>query len=111
MVGEEGDYLRVEVSGRQLLATPNGGGAQSAGLVCIRAENVLLQREEPAPATFNSLPVTVVRLSDRGPYFKVELDAGFRLTAYVMKHGSAAPAPGTLLWAQVPPQAVHLIPL
>lgn len=55
-------------------------------LICIRGEDVTLQRE-PADHTSarNRLPARVLSLTTEGPIVRVELDCGFRLVAIVTK--------------------------
>jgi molybdate transport system ATP-binding protein len=89
------------------------GGQRGEVLVCIRAEDVAL---EPAAArgggsARNRLAATVRSVTDEGPLLRVDLDAGFRLAAYVTRPAAAELdlRPGLAVRAVVKGPAVHLV--
>lgn len=75
--------FQVAAGGRLLVAM---GGAEPGAEVRlgIRPEHVTLLRPPGDPGSArNHFPGTVTRIVPRGPFFKVELDCGFPLAAYV----------------------------
>ena len=75
--------FQVAVGTQELLAL---GGAEvgEAVLVGVRPENVTLATQaETLTSARNHCPGTVTRIVPKGPYYKVELDCGFFLTAFV----------------------------
>lgn len=106
------DHVLLSVGALQLRAARPEAIEGREALICIRAENVSLRRRAPGPgAADNTFSASVVRVADRGPYIEVGLDAGFHLSAYVMKHSTSMLdlAPNACLWVYVPPDAVHVI--
>ena len=75
--------FQVEAGGRAVVALGQvEPGAEVR--IGIRPENVTLLRPPGDPGSArNHLPGTVTRIVPRGPFFKVELDCGFPLAAYV----------------------------
>jgi molybdate transport system ATP-binding protein len=115
----DGALVHVAVGDRRLTALATDGPAEPhrAGdevLVCIRAEDVALELPAPEGAhrsPRNQLPATVTGVVVEGALVRVELDAGFRLTAYITR-----PAleeldlhAGSAVIASVKSPAVHLI--
>jgi tungstate transport system ATP-binding protein len=107
---------------RQGLCTVAVGGAQvhcvggpqpgTPVLVGIRPENVLLSDHDGAGhSARNHFPATVTRVVPKGPFFKVELDCGFFLAAFVTPGAleELALAPGRAVVASFKATAVHLI--
>lgn len=113
LVERNGNHVRFTVGGATLSAASADIGWGRDALLCIRAEYVQLTAHAPTDsgAGPNVLSATVIDAIDRGPYFRVDLDAGFRLSAYVMKHraGELDFTPGARLWAHVPPERVHAV--
>ncbi|MDR3673813.1 MAG: ABC transporter ATP-binding protein [Holophaga sp.] len=102
---------RVSVAGREVEAvgSPGLGDAVFLGL---RPEHVTLAvHEDPASSARNRFPGTVTRILPRGPCFKVELDCGFPVAAFVTPASLEALslAPGSAVVAAFKATAVHLI--
>jgi molybdate transport system ATP-binding protein len=82
-------------------------------LVCIRGEDVVLQRDDAAPGSVhNRLPARVLSIQPGSPLLRVELDAGFPLSAFIARPAceELALRPGDSITALVKTLAVHLIP-
>ena len=80
----------ISVQGTQLtaLATEKMHIASQVHL-CIRAEDILLQRQlQSNLSARNQLPATVRWISDEGPLVRFGLDVGFQLTATVTRPAS-----------------------
>ena len=117
------DTVRVEV-GRACLtvALPQASQTNSFHpavgapvLIGIRGEDVLLVREPLAPTDVsarNLLPATVTGLESAGQLIRVQLDAGFSLTAIVTRAAADALAlhPKQSVTALVKASSIHLIP-
>jgi tungstate transport system ATP-binding protein len=101
----------VTVAGREV----HGVGVAEAGaqvLVGIRPENVMLAvGDGGATSARNHFSATVVRIVPKGPYFKVELDCGFFLCAFVTPQAleELGLQPGRTVLARFKATAVHLI--
>ena len=111
VTGGHDGLLQVAVGERELQAVDRGQRGEV--LVCIRAEDVAL---EPASALGggsprNRLTALVTAVRDEGPLLRVDLDAGFRLAAYVTRPSAAELdlRAGTRVRAVVKSPAVHLI--
>lgn len=81
-------------------------------LVGVRPENVALSLQtDKTSSARNTFPGTVAKVLPRGPFFKVELDCGFFLAAYVTAQSLAdlGLAPGVPVVASFKATAVHLI--
>jgi molybdate transport system ATP-binding protein len=112
IVARNDGLVSLEVGSARLLAV-DPGGLDGEAFACIRAEEVLLERD-PGNATSarNRLPATVAGLVGEGPLVRVTLDAGFRLVALVTRPGAAelGLAPGARVVAVVKAPAVRLVP-
>ena len=92
-----------------------GAGEVEPGMeltVGVRPENVTLSlHPESGTSARNSFPGRVTRITSRGPFFKVELDCGFFLTAYVTARSreELEIGEGRELFASFKATAVHLI--
>ena len=100
--------------GERILHAPANGAAETGArvLACIRPEDVALARSvHPDSSVRNQFPARVTAIAAAGPLFKISLDAGFPLVAYVAKQSylELGLAPGTELVASVKATAVHLI--
>jgi molybdate transport system ATP-binding protein len=75
----------VQVAGATLTAlAPPAVGREV--FVCIRGEDVLVQKEAPASTSArNRLPARVTSRVDEGPLVRIALDCGFPLTALVTR--------------------------
>jgi molybdate transport system ATP-binding protein len=81
-------------------------------VVCIRGEDVILQRDSASPSSVrNRLAARVVALIAKGPLVRVELDAGFRLFALVTRPDCAELAlrEGKSVTALIKTPAIDLI--
>ncbi len=111
VVGRADGMLHVAVNGTRLTAVE----AEPAGpdvFVCIRAENVVLEREGAAASSArNHLSGTVTTVMALGALARVTIDCGFPLVALVTR--SAAEefelGPGLPVVAAIKAGAVHLI--
>lgn len=87
--------------------------AGSRVLVCLRAEDVALERDDGTGggSPRNRLAATVTGLTDEGPLLRVDLDAGFRLASYITRPAAAELMlrPGSRVRAVVKSPAVHLV--
>ncbi|HEY5233435.1 MAG TPA: molybdenum ABC transporter ATP-binding protein [Verrucomicrobiae bacterium] len=81
--------------------------------VCIRGEEVILQRDVAAASSVrNRLPARVLSLSPEDALVRVELDAGFPLFALVTRPACAELAlrEGETIIALIKAPAIHLVP-
>jgi molybdate transport system ATP-binding protein len=105
---------RVTVGQRTLVAVTDLAAGATDVLVCIRAQDVALEAAGPLPAASarNRLPATVTALRLDGALVRVDLDAGFGLTAFVTRPAveDLGLTPGRSVTAVVKAQAVHLVP-
>jgi molybdate transport system ATP-binding protein len=102
----------VEVSGRFLTAV-DPGEVHGPVLVCIRAEEVVLEGAGGAPTSArNRLDATVVGVEPRGALARVSLDCGFPLVALVTRRSveELRLVPGLRLVALVKAPAVRVVP-
>jgi len=105
----------VLVGGTKLIALAEGLPAEAGEVcVCIRAEDVILMREDTVQSSpRNRLSATVRALTHEGPLVRVDLDCGFPLTALLTRPACEElnlQAGGQLVALVKAPQ-VHLIPL
>lgn len=116
---------QVAASGEGLLTLRLGKGGdgpevQAVGearpgqtvLVGIRPEHVVLSLQtDKSSSVRNTFPGTVAKVLPRGPFFKVELDCGFFLAAYVTAQSLAELelTPGAAIVASFKATAAHLI--
>ncbi len=103
----------IGVAGQVLHVLANDAAKPSASVTaCIRPEDVALARTaHPGSSVRNQFPARVAAVAAAGPLFKISLDAGFPLFAYVSKQSylELGLAPGVELVASVKATAVHLI--
>jgi molybdate transport system ATP-binding protein len=102
----------VEVGSARILAIAPPGLPRDV-LVCLRGEDVILQREAgPASSVRNRLAARVVGIHPAAPLMRVELDAGFPLFAWVTRPAceELGLAPGERVTALFKASAVHLLP-
>jgi molybdate transport system ATP-binding protein len=105
------------------LATVDVGGATLTMLapdtasrdvfVCIRGEEVVLQRDSAAASSVrNRFPARILSLRPEGPLVRVELDAGFPLFALVTRPACAELVlrEGETITAFIKASAIHLVP-
>lgn len=113
VLGTEDGLLHLDVDGLRLMAVDAGERTRDDVFACIRAEEVLLGREEEAlTSARNRFASRVVSLTNEGPLVRVQLDAGFPLAALVTRSAAAelALASGEVVVALVKAQAVHVVP-
>lgn len=105
--------LHLDAAGTPLTAVDGGGDLPAEVWACIRAEEVVLEREARAiTSARNRFAARVVSLTPEGPLVRVALDAGFPLAALVTLSAAAelSLAPGQAVLAVVKAQAVHVVP-
>jgi molybdate transport system ATP-binding protein len=80
--------------------------------VCIRGEEVILQRDATASSVRNRLSARITTLRNEGALVRVELDAGFALYALVTRPACAELdlREGALVHALIKAPAIHLVP-
>ncbi|GIX50549.1 MAG: ABC transporter ATP-binding protein [Limisphaera sp.] len=103
--------VTVEVGRARLQALGDAQPGESV-LVSIRAEDVLLAGEAGGGSSArNRLPARVLRVDPAHPLWRVELDAGFPLTALVTRPAceELGLVPGRAVQAWIKAPAVHLI--
>ena len=115
----DGELVHVAIGGLRLtaLSTERPVEPHRAGdevLVCIRAEDVALELPEQQGghrSPRNRLPATVTGVTTEGALVRVDLDAGFRLTAYITRPAleELDLEIGSPVVASVKSPAVHLI--
>jgi molybdate transport system ATP-binding protein len=101
----------VELAGHSLTAVAPSHPSREV-VVCIRGEDVTLQRDTASPSSVrNRLPARIVALRPEGPLVRVELDAGFRLFALVTRPACAELdlREGESVVALIKAPAIHLI--
>ncbi|MCL4394479.1 MAG: ABC transporter ATP-binding protein [Chloroflexi bacterium] len=106
----DGD-VRIALGEREIHAV--GEHLSPRVLVCIRPEDVALARAVHADSSVkNQFDARVTAIASLGPLFKITLDCGFPLVAYVTKQSylDLGLAPGVRVVAGVKATAIHLIP-
>jgi len=91
-------------AGHRLRAHVRGEGTVT---FVVRPESLAVHPVDHAAP--NSLSATLKRLSDRGPYLRLEFDAGVPLVAYVTA-GAQGYAEGSPYRIALPPEAIHILP-
>jgi tungstate transport system ATP-binding protein len=107
----EGGVFRVSVGGQEVVALGQARLREEI-LVGVRPEHVTLSVQgETLSSARNAFPSTVTRIVPMGPYFKVELDCGFFLTAFVTAFSleELHLAPGRQVLATFKATSVHVI--
>jgi len=105
------ELATVEVGGTRLVAVAPGQVGKDV-VVCVRGEEVILQRDDSiASSVRNRLHARVVSLRPGSPLTRVELDAGFPLFAYVTQPAcdELALRPGLALTVLIKAPAIHLV--
>jgi len=104
---------RIRIGAEVLHALSNGfATADSRVLACIRPEDVALARtKHPDSSVRNQFEARVLAIEAAGPLFKVTLDAGFPLVAYIAKQSylELGLAPGAEVVASIKATAIHLL--
>jgi len=102
--------FQVETGGR-ILVVPGVATLGDEARLGVRPENVTLSAHAEGPTSArNRFPGTVTRIVPRGPFFKVDLDCGFDLSAHVTPTSleELALAPGSRVEASFKATAVHV---
>jgi len=101
----------LAVGNARIMAVAPPGHAREL-LVCIRGEDVILQRDRDAVSSVrNRLPARVVAVQSGSPLLRVELDAGFPLFALITRPASEELqlSAGQMVTALIKAPAIHLI--
>jgi molybdate transport system ATP-binding protein len=83
-----------------------------AVFVCIRGEDVVLQRDVTVSSVRNRLPARILSIRPEGALFRVELDAGFPLFALITRPACTELGlrEGDSITALIKTPAIHLVP-
>jgi molybdate transport system ATP-binding protein len=83
-----------------------------AVFVCIRGEDVVLQRDVAVSSVRNRLPARILSIRPEGALFRVEMDAGFPLFALVTRPAcdELGLHEGDAITALIKTPAIHLVP-
>ncbi len=102
----------ITVSGEEIEIAGEAPPGEDVTL-CIRPENVTLAigPSEGLTSARNSFPATVAKINPAGYFYKVHLDGGFPLVAYVTKHAieDLSLKEGKRVMASFKATAVHVI--
>ncbi|MGA2685487.1 MAG: molybdenum ABC transporter ATP-binding protein [Verrucomicrobiota bacterium] len=112
IAGVNEGLARVDVNQVTLTALAPATASREV-FVCIRGEDVVLQRDPAAASSVrNRLPVRIVCLRPEGTLVRVELDAGFPLFALVTRPACAELAlrEGETITALIKAPGIHLVP-
>jgi molybdate transport system ATP-binding protein len=112
VVGVTGGLADVAI-GSVVLKALDPGLSTTEVLVCIRAEDVLLERVPGgASSARNHLPSTVVSVQTEGPLARIVVDCGFPLAALVTRQSweELGLDEGIAVTAVVKAPSVHLVP-
>jgi molybdate transport system ATP-binding protein len=112
VVAHAAGLLTVEV-GRARLTVYDPGEVEGSVFVCIRAEDVVLERGAlPRMSARNHLDGRIVALNPEGLLCRVTVDCGFALAALITRPAreDLALAVGDTITAVVKATAIHLIP-
>jgi molybdate/tungstate transport system ATP-binding protein len=114
VIGVSDGIARIGIGAQVLHALSNGSAtANWQVLACIRPEDVALARTRHADSSVrNQFDARIRAIEASGPLFKVTLDAGFPLVAYVAKQSylELGLASGQEVIASIKATAIHLIP-
>ena len=109
-----GDLVRVNVGTQTLFAMASLETFKAGEVtVCIRAEDVVLMRDEIGSGSpRNRLSCVVCSIAPQGPLMRVDLDCGFPLIALLTRSAceELAIVPGRSVTALIKAPNVHLIP-
>lgn len=113
VIGASDGIARIRIGAELLHALSNASAtADSRVLACIRPEDVALARTKHADSSVrNQFEARVLAIDAAGPLFKVTLDAGFPLVAYIAKQSylELGLAPGADVVASIKATAIHLL--
>lgn len=112
VIAQADGLLTVEVGTARVTAC-DPGGVEGDVFLCVRAEEVILERGPLARMSArNHLNGRVVAMNPEGPLFRVTVDCGFPLAALITRPAceDLALAVGEAVTAVVKATSVHLIP-
>ena len=112
VISRNDGLLMLQVGAAHLCVVDSGGSA-SDFYVCIRGEDVTLEKGvAPQSSARNHLAGTVLEVTPAGLLTRVEIDVGFRIVALVTRHAvlDLALVVGAAITAVVKATAIHLIP-
>jgi len=112
-VVERRDGLLTVTVGTSRLTTFDPGDVGNTVFVCVRAEEVILEREPSARASArNHLAGRVTGFSAEGPLVRVTLDCGFPIAALITRAAreDLDLGIGDMLTVVVKATSVHLVP-
>lgn len=108
---KEGE-ITVSVAGHEVEALGNDSPGEHV-ILCIRPENVTLSNNASGTQTSarNVFPGVIEKITMLGLYYRVDLDCGFPLVAYVTKHSleQMSLAAGKKIEASFKATAVHVL--
>jgi tungstate transport system ATP-binding protein len=108
-----GDIAAVAVAGGEIDAAVNAAESGDAALCCIRPEDVtLFPRSHPfAAGVRNVFPGRIASISPLGPFYRVRVQCGFELAAYLTRQSleTGAFAEGLVVYASFSAESVHII--
>ena len=111
VIRSEGGLATVRTANVELLAVAPGIGPGPV-YVCIRGEDVILERGTPMQSSArNQLPARVTWVLREGPMMRVGLDCGFGLTALITRPAGEqlSVREGEMLTALIKAPAIHLV--
>jgi molybdate transport system ATP-binding protein len=103
----------IRIGAASLLAVAPAEGDCRSVHVCIRGEDVAIQRGTPGESSVrNHLRGTILSLTPEGPLVRISLDCGFELTALVTRPAceELRLQIGEQVTANIKAPAIHLIP-
>lgn len=114
VVGASAGLVTVVVGARNLVALAPGLPPSTTDVyVCIKAEDVILMKGDPAQSSpRNCLTGHVISLMPEGPMMRINLDCGFPLAALLTRQAcdELSLAQGDRLSALIKAPQIHLIP-
>ena len=101
----------VEVEGSRVFA-PEPSFSTNSVLVCVRAEDIALAKEQSVTSQRNQLMGRVIRISPHGSLMRVDIDAGWTIASFITRTAldELALHDGRPVVAAFKAQSVHLIP-
>ena len=108
---KEGEIV-VSVAGHEIEAVGNDSPGEHV-ILCIRPENVTLSNNSSSTQTSarNVFPGVIEKITQLGLYYRVDMDCGFPLVAYVTKHSleQMSLGAGKKIEASFKATAVHVL--
>jgi molybdate transport system ATP-binding protein len=113
VIGSQNGLFTLLAGRIQLVAVDKGDIKDSEVYLCIRAEEVILERAESTGGSArNHLPGRITSIAPEGPVARVTLDCGFSITALITRQSfeELALKVGDAMTAVIKATAIHLIP-